>query len=93
LDIVHAALDFLWLITTIAIIYLGIDSHQALAAANKETTVSKSMILVGGAFFLLAGYHIYEDLDGVTIPVILHLVPLLVLSYAIYEYRRLMREA
>lgn len=51
------------------------------------------MVFIRAVFFLLAGYHTYDNLNGVTVPNVLHLTPLLVLSHAIYEYRRLMHEA
>lgn len=74
-------------------IYFGFDVHERLSHAHKETTISKSMIVVGILFFLLAAYHIYADLLGGGVPLIIHLVPIAVLAYALYEYRRLIHEA
>jgi putative effector of murein hydrolase len=51
------------------------------------------MAAVGIMFFLLAAYHIYEDFLGAGAPIEVHLVPIIVLIYALYEYRRLIREA
>jgi uncharacterized membrane protein YiaA len=81
-----------WLLTAILLAYFGVDVHARLSQANRETTVSKSMIVVGILFFLLALFHIHEDLLGAEPSVAIHLVPLGVLAYAVYEYRRLIRE-
>jgi hypothetical protein len=51
------------------------------------------MVVVGILFFLLALYHIHEDLLGVEPSIAIHLVPIGVLALAVYEYRRLIREA
>lgn len=51
------------------------------------------MIVVGALFFVLAVFHIREDLLGSQASLILHFVPFAVLSYAIYEYRKLLRES
>ncbi len=86
-------LDFVWLLTAIFVIYFGYDVHDRLSKARKETTVSKSMIVVGALFFLLGAYHVYTDSLGASPPLVIHLVPIAVLVYAVYEYRRLLREA
>lgn len=93
LDAIHIALDFIWLLTAIALIYFGLDVHHRLGLANRATAVSKSMIAVGAGFLLLAAFHIHEDLLGGQLSPALHLVPLLVLAYGGYEYHRLIREA
>jgi hypothetical protein len=92
-DPLHVILDFIWLLTAIALAYFGIDVHTRLSQAHKETTVSKSMIVVGILFFLLALYHIHEDLLGVEPSMAIHLVPIGVLAYGVFEYRRLVLEA
>jgi uncharacterized membrane protein len=74
-------------------VYLGFDVHERLSRAHKETTVSKSMVVVGIMFSLFAAYHTYEDLPGESAPLEIHLVPIAVLVYALYEYRRLIQEA
>lgn len=93
MEAIHVALDFFWLLTAIALVYFGIDVRRRLSVANKETTVSKSMIVVGLLFLLLGAFHVHEDLLGAEISSALHIVPLLVLAYGGYEYRRLIREA
>jgi di/tricarboxylate transporter len=92
-DPFHVIIDFTWLLTAIALAYFGIDVHTRLSQAHKETTVSKSMIVVGILFFLLALYHIHEDLLGAEPSMAIHLVPIGVLAYGVFEYRRLVREA
>jgi len=89
----HAALDFIWLITATVLVYFGFEVHRKLSQLQKGTTVSKSMIVVGVAFILLSVFHIHEDLLGAPLAPAVHLVPLLILGYAVYEYRRLIHEA
>jgi predicted acyltransferase len=86
-------LDFLWLLTGVVIVYFGWDAHQRLKIAKKETTVPKSLIMVGIIFLMLAAYHIYSDMSGAPISLAYHLSILIVLAYAVYEYRKLIRQA
>lgn len=67
--------------------------HQRMSRANKATTVSRSMIAVGALFLVLAALHVHEDLLGAEPSTLTHLVPFAVLLYAVYEYRKMLREA
>jgi len=93
LDVIHAGIDFVWLYTTITILYLGFDSRRRLIAANKSATISYSMIVIGSIFFVLVAFHIHEDILGAPLTPAIHLAPLVVLAYSFYEYRRLVHEA
>lgn len=91
----HLALNLLWAIVALMLIYFGIDVYIRLRIAGEKPALSYSMLIVGGIFFALMQYHIWNDLSGSHSDLNWadHVVPIIVLAYAIYEYRRLVLRA
>jgi multisubunit Na+/H+ antiporter MnhG subunit len=83
------AFDLTWLVLAISLIYFGFDAYHRFSLASKPTGVSKSMIIVGVVFLALAVEQIHQD---ILMPLV-HIVPVIVLLYAAYEYRKLIRES
>jgi hypothetical protein len=86
---IHELLDLVWLLTVL-LVYLGFDVHERLSAMNVETKYTIYMIFIGAAFFLAAAFHIHEGLRGAPFTPAIHITPLVVLPFAIYECRRLL---
>ena len=79
----------------LALVYFGIDVYFRLRIAGEQPALSFSMLIVGGVFFTLMHYHISNDLSDSNAETNWadHVAPIIVLAYAIYEHRRLVRRA
>lgn len=94
-SLLHLIVNIIWAVVALVLIYFGIDVYIRLRMAGEQPALSYSMLIVGSIFFILMQYHVWNDLSGSNPEPNWadHIVPIIVLAYAIYEYRRLIRRA